>query len=98
MKRGRQEGEGLLSDGTQNELWYEKRYHEPKRKKINKAIRLKKSTELTNVAFGKGPEKVPREIVNVIGSFKKGGKVKRTGNYKLHKGEVVVPASRVKAS
>lgn len=27
----------------------------------------------------------------VIGSFKKGGRVKKTGNYLLHKGEYVVP-------
>jgi len=32
----------------------------------------------------------------VLGSFKKGGKVKKTGKYKLHKGEMVVPAKKVK--
>lgn len=32
----------------------------------------------------------------IIGSFKKGGKVKKTGNYKLHKGEKVVPVKKVK--
>lgn len=32
----------------------------------------------------------------LLGSFKKGGKVKKTGNYKLHKGEKVVPAKKVK--
>ena len=32
----------------------------------------------------------------LLGSFKKGGKVKKTGKYKLHKGEVVVPAKKVK--
>lgn len=26
----------------------------------------------------------------LLGSFKKGGKVKKTGNYKLHKGERVI--------
>ncbi len=26
-----------------------------------------------------------------LGSFKKGGKVKKSGNYKLHKGEMVIP-------
>jgi hypothetical protein len=29
-----------------------------------------------------------------IGSFKKGGKVKKTGLYKLHKNEIVVPANK----
>lgn len=28
------------------------------------------------------------------GSFKKGGKVKKTGNYTLHKGERVIPAHK----
>jgi len=37
------------------------------------------------------------EINRVISSFKDGGKVHKTGVYKLHKNEVVVPASRVKA-
>lgn len=32
----------------------------------------------------------------LLGSFKKGGKVKKTGKYKLHKGEVVVPVKKVK--
>ena len=31
---------------------------------------------------------------NVLGSFKKGGTVKKTGVYKLHKGEEVVPAKK----
>jgi hypothetical protein len=26
-----------------------------------------------------------------LGSFKRGGKVKKTGNYRLHEGETVVP-------
>jgi len=30
-------------------------------------------------------------VKSVLGSFKKGGHVHRTGNYKLHKGEYVVP-------
>ncbi len=34
--------------------------------------------------------------IRVNGSFKKGGKVKSTGIYKLHKGEVVVPKKKVK--
>jgi len=32
-----------------------------------------------------------------LGSFKKGGKVKRTGLYQLHRGEVVTPAKRKRA-
>lgn len=36
-----------------------------------------------------------REAVkDVLGSFKKGGTVKKTGNYKLHEGEEVVPADK----
>lgn len=31
-------------------------------------------------------------------SFKKGGKVKKTGKYKLHKGEKVIPAKKSKKS
>lgn len=30
----------------------------------------------------------------VLGSFKRGGTVERTGNYRLHEGERVVPAKR----
>lgn len=30
----------------------------------------------------------------ILGSFKKGGKVKKTGIYKLHKGEKVVKAKK----
>jgi len=32
----------------------------------------------------------------VLGSYKKGGKVKKTGLYKLHKGEKVVPVKSKK--
>ena len=31
-----------------------------------------------------------------LGSYRKGGQIKKTGLYKLHKGEVVVPAYKVK--
>lgn len=34
--------------------------------------------------------------IPVLGSFKKGGKVKRTGCYLLHKGEKVVPVRKRK--
>lgn len=32
----------------------------------------------------------------ILGSFKKGGRVKRTGHYLLHKGELVVPVRKRK--
>lgn len=32
----------------------------------------------------------------ILGSFKKGGKVKKTGLYKLHKGEKVIPVKALK--
>jgi hypothetical protein len=35
-------------------------------------------------------------IGKIIGSFKKGGRVKRTGNYRLHAGEKVVTAKRAR--
>ena len=38
----------------------------------------------------------PRFGGRVMGSFKKGGTVKRTGNYRLHRGEKVVPLSRLR--
>ena len=47
---------------------------------------------------GRGIEKLGKDIGKGIGKifgFKNGGKVTRTGVYKLHKGEVVVPASVV---
>jgi hypothetical protein len=34
------------------------------------------------------------DMTKPLGSFKKGGKVKKTGVYKLHKKEVVVPAKK----
>jgi hypothetical protein len=34
----------------------------------------------------------------LLGSMKKGGKVAKTGPYKLHKGEKVVPAHKAKAA
>lgn len=33
----------------------------------------------------------PMPVGRILGGFKKGGRVKKTGNYKLHKGERVVP-------
>jgi hypothetical protein len=35
-------------------------------------------------------------VPGILPSFKKGGKIPKSGLYKLHKGEVVVPAHRVK--
>jgi len=36
------------------------------------------------------------DLTPPLKSFKKGGKVKKTGVYKLHKGEKVVPAKKAK--
>jgi hypothetical protein len=36
-------------------------------------------------------------LPGALPSMKKGGKVKKTGPHKLHKGEVIVPASRAAA-
>lgn len=36
--------------------------------------------------------------IPIIGSFKKGGRVKRTGAYLLHRGERVIPTSRCSCS
>lgn len=47
----------------------------------------------------RGPVGLPVPVVRpspVIGSLKRGGKVKKTGTYKLHAGERVVPARGVK--
>tara|TARA_R110002012_G_scaffold184222_2_gene350784 strand:+ start:9059 stop:9496 length:438 start_codon:yes stop_codon:yes gene_type:complete len=43
-------------------------------------------------------QQLPRnmEIPEVLGGFKKGGNVKKTGLYQLHKGEKVIPAKDVK--
>ena len=37
-----------------------------------------------------------KKAVDLVGSFKKGGKVRRTGLAKVHKGEVVLSAKKVK--
>lgn len=41
----------------------------------------------------RGPEPMPQGPMNgrIMGTFHKGGKVKKTGNYRLKKGEAVVP-------
>lgn len=43
-------------------------------------------------------QQLPRnlEIPEVLGSFKKGGNVKKTGLYQLHKGEKVIPVKNKK--
>lgn len=38
-----------------------------------------------------GVKEVGKNYVKALGSFKKGGKVHKTGHYLLHKGEFVVP-------
>jgi len=50
---------------------------------------------LTNKPLGQGRNFVYR-TGGIMGRFKKGGKIPKAGLYKLHKGEVVVPAHRVK--
>jgi hypothetical protein len=37
-----------------------------------------------------------QQMQEVLGSFKRGGMVKKTGAYKLHKGEKVLPTGMVK--
>jgi hypothetical protein len=55
--------------------------------------RVEKETEAAETVNAAG---LPyRKADKVLGSFKKGGKVKKTGVYKLHKNEVVVPAKKV---
>lgn len=51
--------------------------------------------------FTPGGPQLPRPVSGmrrpILGSFKKGGKVKRTGLYQLHSGEKVVPRGGLKA-
>jgi len=45
--------------------------------------------------YGDGDSDVPNDTPSsLMGSFKKGGRVKKTGPYKLHEGETVIPALR----
>lgn len=70
-------------------------------KKVNQAYDKQKNTdEFKQVAKATEPARTALAPVmkesratakEVIGSFKKGGSVKRTGHYLLHKGEYVVP-------
>lgn len=50
---------------------------------------------MTNQRLGEARNFVYR-TGGTLGGFKKGGKIPKAGLYKLHKGEVVVPAHRVK--
>jgi hypothetical protein len=50
---------------------------------------------MTNTKIGNERERI-RTTAGGLTGFKKGGKVPKSGLYKLHKGEVVVPAHRVK--
>lgn len=50
---------------------------------------MRKSADETIASEGKNVDS------GVLGSYKKGGKVKKTGPYKLHKGEEVIPAHKV---
>lgn len=54
-------------------------------------------THMPNRA-AKSKTKGARGYAAAIGSFKRGGKVPKTGIYKLHKDEVVVPAKKSKKS
>ncbi len=48
--------------------------------------------------FGsKGDAKAPGEVTDNATTMKGGGRVKKTGVYRVHKGEVVIPAKIVKA-
>ena len=42
------------------------------------------------------PEMTPEMMARMAPSMKRGGPVKRTGTYQLHKGERVVPAKKGK--
>ena len=57
----------------------------PEKKKVYKKILKKKAPKAVDIAKGKKPR-----------SMKKGGTVKETGIYKLHKGEKVVPVKKKK--
>lgn len=50
------------------------------------------------VGMGKGQGLMKRSMKKppVLGSMKKGGKIKKTGLYRLHKGEKVVPSKKKK--
>jgi hypothetical protein len=44
--------------------------------------------------LGQGLGKLGSGGMNLLGSFKRGGRVKRTGIYRLHRGERVIPKRR----
>jgi hypothetical protein len=47
--------------------------------------------------IGQAQPKLPTQGIKPLGSFKKGGTVKKTGVYKLHKGEKVLTKDKAKA-
>ncbi len=64
----------------------------------NKAM-VKKTVKATpggSKPFGMGSLNLQGSSPKLQGSFKKGGKVKKTGAYKLHKGEKVMTVKAVK--
>lgn len=63
-----------------------------KKKFIAKSADIDKNYD--DVAQGASIEYNRQNREAVLGSFKKGGDVKKTGNYKLHEGEKVVPADK----
>lgn len=53
--------------------------------------------KINNRARIRPPTILPvRPIVRISGGFRKGGAVKKTGAYILHKNELVVPANKAK--
>lgn len=66
-------------------------------KKVGKAVGGKKGKNVGNyvgAVVGAHLAGGAARMIPVIGSFKKGGKVRRTGAYLLHKGEYVVPVRK----
>jgi len=74
---------GTMSKGGSRESAEDKAADKEQLAKTGKAI--KTGVQDVGGALASGARKV-------AGMFKKGGKVPKTGNYKLHRGETVVPA------
>ena len=71
---------------------------------VNKINKIKRyigaitegSRMLTGKKLGRALNERAVGAVSTMPSYKKGGKVKKTGPARLHKGEVVIPAASVK--
>lgn len=73
--------------------------HETKSPQAPKAPREKLTPPNPKNQYGtrKGEKRIDTsQMLKPLGSFKKGGKVKKTGLYKLHKGERVNPVKKAK--